>query len=54
VRQDWGQKDSLVCLFGSSSLERDTMRQLELRTTVGAGLGYRLLQSAAAHARSLV
>jgi hypothetical protein len=41
VRHDWGQKDSPVYLVGSSSIVRDTMRQLELRTTVGAGLGYR-------------
>jgi putative salt-induced outer membrane protein len=40
VRHDWGQKDSPVYLFGSSSIERDTICQLELRTTVGAGLGY--------------
>ncbi len=43
-RHDWGQKDSRFYLFGSGSFERDTMRQLELRTTVGAGLGYRFLR----------
>jgi putative salt-induced outer membrane protein YdiY len=43
-RQDWGQKDSQFYLFGSGTVERDTMRQLDLRTTVGAGVGYRLLR----------
>jgi putative salt-induced outer membrane protein len=41
-RHDWGQKDSKAYLFGSSTIERDTMRQLELRATPGAGVGYRL------------
>jgi putative salt-induced outer membrane protein len=41
-RHDWGRKDSQAYLFGSSTIERDTMRQLELRTTLGAGVGYRL------------
>jgi putative salt-induced outer membrane protein len=41
-RHDWGQQNSQAYLFGSSTIERDAMRQLELRTTAGAGVGYRL------------
>lgn len=43
-RHDWGRKDSSAYLFGSATFERDAMRQLELRSAVGTGVGYRLLR----------
>lgn len=45
-RHDWGRKDSAAYVFGSASAESDAMRQLDLRATVGTGIGYRVVREA--------
>lgn len=40
-RHDWGRSQSPLYLFANTSAERDQQRQLGLRATTGAGVGYR-------------